>query len=211
MHGRPGDFLPVEPWGRAFRGAATMGRVRGRHDGRMPAGNEDVDDDWSLVDRARAGDRDAFGQLFHRHHAAIFRVARSRLPSAIAEDAAAETFARAWKALPRYRRTGAPFVSWLYGIARHVAADMATAGRRTRPDAEVVQEPVDPWPRRDERLRLEAALERLPEEQRQVIELKYLVGLTNDEVAAALGKKPGAVNAQQWRALRALERILGAR
>lgn len=177
----------------------------------MPAGNEDVDDDWSLVDRAQAGDRDAFGLLFRRHHAAIFRVACARLPAASAEDAAAETFARAWKALPRYRRTGAPFVSWLYGIARHVAADMAKAGRRTRADAEVVQDLVDPWPRSDERLRLEAALGRLPEEQRQVIELKYLVGLTNDEVAAALGKKPGAVNAQQWRALRALERLLGAR
>ena len=177
----------------------------------MSAGNEGVGDDWSLVDRACAGDRDAFGQLFRRHHAAVFRVARSRLPEAIAEDAAAETFARAWKALPRYRRTGAPFVSWLYGIARHVAADMAKAAQRTRPDADVDRGSVDPWPGRDDGLRLRAALARLPEEQRQVIELKFLIGLTNDEVAAALGKKPGAVNAQQWRALRALERLLEAR
>jgi RNA polymerase sigma-70 factor (ECF subfamily) len=170
-----------------------------------------VDDDWDLVDLACAGDRDAFGQPFRRHHAAVFRVVRSRLPESVAEDAAAETFARAWKALPRYHRTGAPFVSWLYGIARHVATDMARAGHRTQPDAEVDGGSVDPWPGNDDRLRLRAALDALPEEQRQVIELKFLVGLTNDDVAAALGKKPGAVNAQQWRALRALERILGAR
>lgn len=177
----------------------------------MSAGNEGVDDDSSLVDLACGGDRDAFGELFRRHYAAIFRVARSRLPDTAAEDAAAETFARAWKALPRYRRTGAPFVSWLYAIARHVAADMAKAAQRAQPEADVDRGSVDPWSGSDDRLRLRAALDALPEEQRQVIELKFLVGLTNDEVAAALGKKPGAVNAQQWRALRALERLLGAR
>jgi RNA polymerase sigma-70 factor (ECF subfamily) len=115
------------------------------------------------------------------------------------------------KALPRYRRTGAPFVSWLYGIARHVATDMARAAQRTQADPDLDRGSVDPWPASDDHLRLRGALDALPEEQRQVIELKFLVGLSNDDVAAALGKKPGAVNAQQWRALRALERILGAR
>jgi DNA-directed RNA polymerase specialized sigma24 family protein len=45
---------------------------------------------------------------------------------------------------------------------------------------------------------------RLPREQRQVLELKYLVGLRNGEVALALRKSIGAVNALQWRALRAM-------
>lgn len=170
-----------------------------------------MDDSWDLVDRARDGDRDAFGQLFRCHYGAVFRVARSRLSHAEAEDAASETFTRAWKALPRYRRTGAPFASWLYGIARHVVTDMAKATYRTQPGAEVNRDAVDPWPTSDDQLRLQQALAELPEEQRQVIELKYLMGLTNDEVAAALGKKPGAVNTQQWRALRALERRLGSR
>ena len=57
-------------------------------------------------------------------------------------------------------------------------------------------------------LALREAIDLLPTEQRQVVELKYLVGLTNDEVAAALGTTAGAVNAKQWRALRALERLL---
>lgn len=170
-----------------------------------------MDDGWDLVDRATGGDHDAFGELFRRHYGAVFRVARSRLPHALAEDAAAETFARAWKALPRYRRTGAPFVSWLYGIARHVVSDMARADQRTDPRQQIDTEPVDPWPAGDDGLRLREAMASLPDEQRRVIELKYLLGLTNVEVAAALGKKPGAVNTQQWRALRALERRLGQR
>ena len=57
-------------------------------------------------------------------------------------------------------------------------------------------------------LTLRAALDELPTEQRQVIELKYLVGMTNDEVARAMDTTPGAVNARQWRALKALADVL---
>lgn len=99
----------------------------------------------------------------------------------------------AWAALPRYRRTGAPFVAWLYGIARHVVADMAGASHRVNSQPEVAQHPHDPWPGGDDRIVLAAALAQLPEEQRRVIELKFLVGLTNAEVGVVLAKKPGAV------------------
>ena len=184
--------------------------AQGRKDARVPGHAGGGEEQWDLVERARNGESEAFGRLFTLHHASVFRLARSRLPHALAEDAVAETFTRAWAALPGYRRTGAPFVAWLYGIARHVVGDMASAGHRDEPRYEVVQRPHDPWPADDDRRALDAALSQLPEEQRQVIELKFLVGLNNAEVGAALGKKPGAVNAQQWRALRALERILGA-
>jgi RNA polymerase sigma-70 factor (ECF subfamily) len=170
-----------------------------------------VEHGWELVERARDGDRDAFGELFRAHHAAVFRLARARLPHALAEDAAAETFTRAWVALPRYKRTGAPFASWLYGIARNVVADVVRRSYRTEAREDLDGDAVDPWGGRDDRLALAEAIAALPKEQRQVIELKYLMGLTNDEVGTALGKKPGAINAQQWRALRALERLLGSR
>lgn len=175
----------------------------------MGTSDDDAEEGWALVERARAGDREAFGDLFQRHYAAVFRVARSRLPHALAEDATAETFARAWAALPRYKRTAAPFVAWLYGIARNVANDTVRRSRRADSQADLEDRAHDPWVGHAEQQALADALATLPEEQRQVIELKYLLGLTNDEVGAALGKKPGAVNAQQWRALRALQRELG--
>ena len=169
------------------------------------------DGERAVVDRARAGDVDAFGQLFRAHHPRVYRLARARLPHELAEDAAAETFTRAWKGLPRYKPTSAPFVGWLYGIARHVVIDMARADARTDLAAEVALDPHDPWLGRDDLLALADAVRTLPDEQRIVIELKFLAGLTNDEVAAVLHKQPGAVNAQQWRALRALERALEPR
>lgn len=159
-----------------------------------------------LVDRARAGDKDAFGLLYRRFHPRVHGLARFYLGEG-AEDAVAETFARAWAALPRYRPGSTPFVSWLYGIGRHVVVDELRRRKRT--------EPRDSMPdaghefNHDDNLVLADAIAKLPRQQRQVIEMKYLLGMTNPEVSAALGKKVGAVNAQQWRALQALKKILG--
>lgn len=158
-----------------------------------------------LVERARRGERAAFGDLYRLYYPAIYRLARFSLGEG-AEDAAAETFLRAWRALPKYKATGAPFVSWLYGIARHVVADELRARRRTVVDPDPPQAAVEDHP--DDRLDLLAGLARLPARQRQVIEMKYLIGLTNPEVAAALGISVGAVNAKQWRALNSLKRML---
>jgi RNA polymerase sigma-70 factor (ECF subfamily) len=181
---------------------------------RLSDGNVDVetiaaerDQVAGLVRSAQAGDRDAFGELYRMYVPRVFRLARFSLGTG-AEDAVSETFTRAWTALPRYRDTGAPFVAWLYGIARHVVTDqLRTRGRseprETVPDRMVHEE-------HDDRLDLAAAMAELPEEQRRVIEMKFLMGLTNPEVARVLGKSIGAVNAQQWRALRALKGVLEA-
>ncbi|MBI2169925.1 MAG: sigma-70 family RNA polymerase sigma factor [Actinobacteria bacterium] len=161
-----------------------------------------------LVASARQGDRDAFGMLYEEYRRRIFNLARFSLPFAAAEDVVAETFVRAWVALPRYRDVGVPFVAWLYGIARHVVADAQRVGCRVEPRAEPRLDVVEPRDHDLDRLTLGAALDRLPDEQRRVIELKFLAGLTNGEVAAALGKTPGAVNTQQWRALATLRTFL---
>jgi RNA polymerase sigma-70 factor, ECF subfamily len=164
-----------------------------------------VDGVPSLVERSRRGDREAFAELYRLFHAPLFRLARFHVGSG-AEDAVSETFLRAWKALSRYRPTDAPFGAWLYGIARHVVADQRKAKRREEPRSTLPDRASDPTT--VERLTLMGVIERLPKTQRFVIEAKFLVGLTNGELAAALGKSTGAINAIQWRALRALQRML---
>lgn len=161
-----------------------------------------------LVERAKRGDRDAFGELYRACYAPLYRVARFHLGAA-AEDVVAETFLRAWAGIERYRDTGAPFIAWLHGIARHVVADELARRRRVEPRAEPPEHSSELSV--DEQLTLAQAMDRLPQEQRQVLELKFLVGLTNSEVAAALGKTTGAVNTKQWRALEALRQTLGER
>src|SRR5206468_8217163 len=65
--------------------------------------------DRAFVRRAQEGDREAFDWLYRTHHPGVFRMVRFALGDlGDPQDAAAETFARAWAALPRYRDTGAP-------------------------------------------------------------------------------------------------------
>ena len=162
----------------------------------------------ALVERARDGDRDAFGELYRMHLPAVARLVRFRVGGED-EDAVSEVFLRAWRGLPSYRDTGVPFVGWLYGIARHVAIDILRRQGRDEPSDDLPDRGVEPMTA--EVMTLRGAIDALPTEQRQVIELKYLVGLTNDEVAAAMATTPGAVNARQWRALKALAEILEER
>ena len=122
------------------------------------------------------------------------------------EDAVAEVFVRAWAGISSYRDVGRPFGAWLFGIARHVIADEFRARSRTFPVAEPPERAVEPMTA--ELLALREAIDRLPEDQRQVIELRYLAGLTNDEVAAAMEATPSAVNTKRWRALLVLRDVL---
>lgn len=162
-----------------------------------------------LVKKAKEGDRNAFGELYRIHYAQISRVARFSLVSfgSGAEDAVAETFCRAWASLPRYRKTSVPFVAWLYGIARNVIADEIRRRIRDEKRGYRSDEAYEDGVAAD-RLDLVAALRKLPDEQRKIIEMKYLLGMKNPEVARALGKSIGAVNAGQWRALNTLRKSL---
>jgi len=158
-----------------------------------------------LVEQAQQGDRDAFGQLYRLYRPQVFRMARFHLGTD-ADDVVAEVFLRAWTSLPRYRDTGRPFIAWLYGIARHVVSDEIKRRVRTSPSDQLPEEPTH-W-REDDRLALAAAVAALPDEQRRVIEMKFLMGMRNPEIAAILAITPGAVNARQWRAFVALRGLL---
>jgi len=159
----------------------------------------------ALVARAQEGDRAAFEMLYRDNVQAVARQVRLRLGSAD-EDVVAEVFLRAWRGLASYRDLGRAFGAWLHGIAHHVIVDELRSRARTTPVAELPDKGIDPMT--TELLSLRQALDRLPDDQRQVIELKYLVGMTNDEVAEAMHSTPGAINTKQWRALRSLSGIL---
>jgi RNA polymerase sigma-70 factor (ECF subfamily) len=154
-----------------------------------------------LVERARDGDKDAYGQVFRLHHDAILRFARLHV-GAEAEDVVAEVFTRAWIQLDAYAHTGVPFVAWLFGIARHVVAherrrQARLESRSTMP--ETLEDRAE-----GDRLELAEAIAKLPDEQRQVIEMKFLMDMRIPEVAEALDTTTNAVNAKQWRALTTL-------
>jgi RNA polymerase sigma-70 factor, ECF subfamily len=167
-----------------------------------------------LVARAKRGDADAYETLMREHEQAAFRTAYVILGSAAdAEDVTQEAFVKAYRALATFR-AGAPFRPWLLRIVGNEARNQRrAAGRRTfhqqralvleavpTADTEVV--------RRDERRRVLAAVERLPDKERTAVLSRYFLGLTDAETAAALGVPRATVKMRTWRALQRLRREL---
>jgi RNA polymerase sigma-70 factor (ECF subfamily) len=173
-----------------------------------------------LVTRFQAGDRDSFTVLYSRYYERVYSYLRVMLKDAYeAEDATQQVFIKLLEALPSYERREQPFRAWFMTVVRNVAFDYLRTRSRIEPqEAERI----------DSRLRLLASselepemlgiadrelsplLENLPASQRQVVFLRYVLGLSSIETGRLLGRTPVAVRGLQYRALRALRERLGA-
>ncbi len=160
----------------------------------------------------------AFAPLYRQYVGLVYHYALGRLRDPHrAEDATSQTFTRALRALPSFRperrNNGTTFRSWLMTIARNTVID---ASRRQRPavpldDARPAAPEAGPEQvaiASSERDRVHAAVARLPETQRQVVELR-LVGLKGTEIADVLGISHGAVKTANYRAYQRLRVLLG--
>jgi RNA polymerase sigma-70 factor, ECF subfamily len=134
-----------------------------------------------------------------------------------ADDVAQEVCIAVLSALPRYQDMGRPFVSFVFGIASHKVADaMRSAARQALPTADVPDGPDDrPGPEEAalaclEAERVRALLARLPAQQRELVALRVLFGLSAEETGRALGMSPGAVRVAQHRALARLRTFVAA-
>ena len=163
--------------------------------------------DAQLVVAAQA-DRRAFGALYARYVDAVYRYCYYRLGNReAAEDAISSVFTRALAALPRYRNES--FRPWLFTIAHNVVIDAVRRSRPARPLADARDvwakggDPEEMVVAELETDGLQALLDRLPADQRQVMELP-LSGLTSPEVGRVLGRSPAAIRSLQFRAVQRL-------
>jgi RNA polymerase sigma-70 factor (ECF subfamily) len=172
-----------------------------------------ANDDTPLVYRAIEGDQEAFGELYDRHVVRVYRHIYYMVGNAAeAEDLTAQTFLRAWEAVPRYQVRGAPFVSWLLRIAHNLGVSYLRSKRESSQLHDgIVDEKmrIDPessyMQTADEELVREAIL-RLRDEQRQVIILRFIEDLDYKEVAEIIGKSVAAIRVIQHRALNSLRK-----
>jgi RNA polymerase sigma-70 factor, ECF subfamily len=160
-----------------------------------------------LVERARAGDQQAWASLYRDAYPRLVAFAHRRLGNPdLARDAVSETMARAVASIDSYTRDDDGFTAWLFGICRHVIADMQRVLYRGLPDRLLRHEPDLPGPgeallEREERTTVRAAFARLDPDEQELLELRVVAGLSSSETALALGKQPGAVRMAQMRAL----------
>jgi RNA polymerase sigma-70 factor (ECF subfamily) len=176
-------------------------------------------DEAGLVARAREGDAAAFRELVRAHQEIAFRTAYLIAGSAAdAEEAAHDGFVKAFRALRRFR-PDAPLRPWLLTIVANEARNKRRSSRRRdalalRAAAEIRPGDAAPSPEaalleRERREQLLASLNRLSEEQRLVVACRYLLELSEEETAAALGLRRGTVKSRLSRALDRLREEVG--
>lgn len=173
-------------------------------------------DEQMLVRKAQTGDKEAVSTLYTAYSQSIFQYVFYRVDSRqIAEDITAEVFLRMVRGLPAYQQLGVPFGAWLFRIAASQIADYYREHKKmtfTLLSEEQRSDDTDPFDRLDrkeERARLQKALETLPVDYQNVLILRFMKNLSHREVAAVLNKSEGTVRSIQHRALKALGDELG--
>lgn len=173
-------------------------------------------EEQKLIGQAKKGDGAAFGQLYDHYIEPIYRFVHIKTGSKHeAEDLTHEVFLSAWQNLKTYKHQGHPFSSWLYQIARNKVIDhYRTRKPQTSIDGldEDVLKIVGAVENNLETAlvmdNVKLAIAQLGQEQQDVIIMKFIEDLSNEEIAKTLGKSEGAVRLLQHRAVNNLKELL---
>lgn len=165
----------------------------------------------TVLRAAQDGDEWAMTQLYRTLNPPLVRYLRHRVPEAV-EDVAAECWLAVSRILPGFEGGGEDLRAWLFGVARRRAADHWRTRRRglrvVHDDANDVPSRVDVEQAVVDSMSAQSAVEALTRnlsgEQAEVVLLRVVGGLSVEQVARLLGKRPGAVRVLQHRALRRL-------
>lgn len=172
--------------------------------------------DKSLARRAIAGESDAFAEIVRRYQNPIFRICSRYVSKSDAEDAAQETFVRAFVHREKFD-PNRPLLPWLMTIAKRICIDRV---RKHSPD---LDEEIDRAPdpdqaanaeqtasTREQLRRLQAALIELPEGQREALVLFHLEGMPYKDIASVLDVPVGTVMTWLHRGRARLQAMLAA-
>jgi RNA polymerase sigma-70 factor, ECF subfamily len=172
-----------------------------------------AESDSALIERIAKGDRDAFDELYRRFARPVLALAIRQLgDNGRAEDAAQEAFAAVWRSARSFQADRGSGSAWLYAVARHAIVDRAR--QRREPLAEAPEQAsTDAGPAEQAELawlawKVHAALERLPERERVVLELAYWSGLSQTEIASYLNVPLGTVKTRTRAGLARLSSLL---
>ena len=182
-------------------------------------------DDDALVQRARNGDHDAFGELVNRHQRRVWMVCRQYVGADEADAAAQESLVKAFTRISRFDRRAA-FSTWLTRIAINTCLDEIRRRRRSAVVADASDEdesagileqvpdrqagPEDRSMQRQAVSSLAVSEENLPPRQREIFRLRFYAEMELEEIAQVLDVHVGTVKTQLHRAVHRLREELGA-
>ena len=171
--------------------------------------------DEALVALVARSEESGLAELYDRFGRLAYGLAlRILRDEALAEDAVQEAFLTIWRTASRFVPERASASTWILTLVHRRAVDVVRREERRRADSlELAPEPVaaaaddDAW-LRFERERVQAALRRLPDPQREALELAYYGGFTQSELAERLGQPIGTIKSRMFTGLSSLRQLL---
>jgi RNA polymerase sigma-70 factor, ECF subfamily len=171
-----------------------------------------VEDDRFLgraIARAKQGDMDALHFLYVRYADDVYGFANSIVrDSYAAEDITQNVFGRLMTGIQRYQQREVPFGAWILRVARNAALDHVRARRQIPVEEVRIDDHGHEQVGHDRSQSLREALGQLPEDQREVVVLRHVAGLTPVEIAERLGKTEGSIHGLHHRGRGALQQAL---
>jgi RNA polymerase sigma-70 factor (ECF subfamily) len=158
---------------------------------------------------------ESFSDIYSRFFGKIYRYIFYRVSDEkTAEDLTSQVFMKAWENIDDYEPADAQLLTWLFTIAHNTIIDyyrtrketVALDGSLTVPSDGLTPEEASETDFENEWLH--QAIQKLTDEQKHVVVMKYMQGLTTEEIALQLGKKTGTVRALQMRALQSLSKYM---
>ena len=177
-----------------------------------------MNEEYNLIQAARNGDQAAFGELVRQYQKRVFALAVRMCPTPELAEAAQEAFLAAWQGLPFFRGDSA-FATWLYRLTSNACVDLLRKENRHQgpslDDETVSAEVPDPAPtpekaveQQELRRQIEAGLQTLSPEHREVLILREIQQLSYDEIADVFSLDLGTVKSRINRGRRQLREFL---
>ena len=175
-----------------------------------------MQDEESLIQRAKHQDPEAFARLYEAYFDKIYRYVALKIGNGTeAEDMTQQVFLKALRSISSFKWRGIPFAAWLFRIAHNQVVDYL------RKKTKRVTVSIDKLPviasgdnpqliaeQRQDIEQLASAIKQLTGAQREVVSLRFAGGLSVAEVSKVMGRSPGAVKALQHSAIVALRKVL---
>ncbi len=174
-----------------------------------------MENEADILERAQAGDSEAFGLLYDHYLDAIYRFIYYKVFSReVAEDLVSDTFFKALKQLQSYNSSRGRFNSWLYQIARNTVVDYYRTKKENVPIDDIFdlghdERTPDQLDTLASLAKVDGYLKSLPARQREIITLRIWEGKSFDEIATILGGTEGSVKMAFSRSIRQLREVCG--
>lgn len=168
------------------------------------------------IAKAKKGNKESFSLLYEHHLPKIYRYVRFKVNGqSEAEDIAHEVFLSAWQNIRGYKYEGLPFSSWLYQIARNAVIDSYRTAKKNLPIEMVKEDLFEISDQQAEKMdtalemnKVKKMISLLKPDYQDVIIMRFIEELSQEEIAAALNKSEGAIRLIQHRALKELKSLL---